>query len=254
MPSHPLDLAGRAILVVGASGGIGREIAMLLSELGARLIVSGRNEERLSETLGLLSGTGHRIEIADLAESERIPQWIKSITSVSGPLNGIVHAAGKQVTLPVRMTTPTNIDDVFRTNLYSAVMLAQGFCQKNCYTQEGGSIVFISSIMGFVGKAGISLYSASKAALSGLCRSLALELAPVRVRVNCVAPAFVETEMLKHLQDLLLPEQFEALKQEHPLGFGNPRDVAGAAAFLLADTGRWITGTTMVVDGGYSAQ
>ena len=114
-------------------------------------------------------------------------------------------------------------------------------------------MVFVSSIAGLVGKPAISLYSASKAALSGLSKSLALELAPDRIRVNCVAPAFVETAMLNQLREMLLPEQFQALELAHPLGFGAPRDVAHAAAFLLADTGRWITGTTLVVDGGHSA-
>ena len=145
------------------------------------------------------------------------------------------------------------MEDMFKTNVYSAIILARGFCQKNCFV-PGGSIVFISSIMGLVSKPGISLYSVCKSGLRGLSQSLALELAPDRIRVNCIAPAFVQTDMLNRLRETLPPEQFQALEQAHPLGFGTPRDVAHAVAFLLAGTGRWITGTTMVVDGGYSAQ
>ena len=252
MLAHPLDLSGRTVLVTGASAGIGRETAILLSELNAKLVLAGRNEERLRETLGVLSGSGHQMEMVDLSAVDRIPQWIKSVVGVNGPLHGLVHAAGKQVTGSIRMVSPGNIDDVLKINLYSAIMLARGFCQKSCFV-AGGSMVFVSSIMGLVSKPAISLYSASKAALSGLSKSLALELAPDRIRVNCVAPAFVETDMLNQLREMLLPEQFQALEQAHPLGFGTPRDVANAAAFLLADTGRWITGTTLVVDGGYSA-
>jgi NAD(P)-dependent dehydrogenase (short-subunit alcohol dehydrogenase family) len=253
MPANPLDLSGRTVLVTGASAGIGREIAILLSELNATLVVAGRNEERLLETLGALSGSGHRIEMIDLSAVDRIPQWIKSTVASAGPLHGLVHAAGKQYTGSIRMTSPANIEDIFKTNLYSALMLARGLSQKNCFA-AGGSMVFISSIMGFVSKPALSLYSATKAALSGMTKSLALELAPERIRVNGIAPAFVETDMLARLREMLLPEQFQALEQAHPLGFGTPRDVANAAAFLLADTGRWVTGTTLVVDGGYSAQ
>jgi NAD(P)-dependent dehydrogenase (short-subunit alcohol dehydrogenase family) len=108
--------------------------------------------------------------------------------------------------------------------------------------------------MGLAGKRDLSVYSASKAALSGMARSLAVELAPERIRVNCIAPAFVETGMLDELREFLPPEQFEAVEKAHPLGFGKPRDVANAIAFLVAATGRWITGTTLVLDGGYSAQ
>jgi NAD(P)-dependent dehydrogenase (short-subunit alcohol dehydrogenase family) len=253
MPSNPLDLTGRTILVTGASGGIGRDTSVLLSELNAKLILTGRNEEKLKSTLAALSGHNHQVETVDLSVPDAVPQWVKSVVASSGPLHGLVHAAGRQATGALRMASGKSIEDLFKTNLYSAIMLAKGFCQKNCFV-PGGSIVFISSVMGLVSKPGISLYSASKAALSGLSRSLALELAADRIRVNCIAPAFVETEMLEQLREMLLPEHFKTLEDAHPLGFGSPRDVANAAAFLLADTGRWITGTTLVVDGGYSAQ
>jgi 3-oxoacyl-[acyl-carrier protein] reductase len=248
-----MDLTGSTVLVTGASGGIGREAAVLLSCLNARLVLTGRNRERLEETRALLAGQEHRIEAFDLAEIERIPQWVRALAAETGPLRGLVHAAGRQITSPIRFVAPQAAEDLFRTNVHSALMLARGFCQKDCHAPES-SLVFISSAMGLVGKRDLSVYSASKAALIGMARSLAVELAPERIRVNCIAPAFVQTGMLDQLRDFLPPAQFEAVEKAHPLGFGTARDVANAIAFLVADTGRWITGTTLVVDGGYSAQ
>ena len=250
---NPLDLSGSTVLVTGASSGIGREVSILLSVLNARVVLVGRNEERLQQTLASLTGDGHRVETFDLARSEEIPKWVQSIAAETGPLRGIVHAAGKQVATPIRFAAEKKIDDLVRTNLYSAIMLARGFSQKNCYA-PGGCVVFLSSITAFAGKPAISVYAATKGALIALTKSLAVELAPQRIRVNCVAPGFVETEMLAELRALLTDEQMKALEDAHPLGLGTPRDVANAVAFLVADTGRWITGSTLVLDGGYTAQ
>jgi NAD(P)-dependent dehydrogenase (short-subunit alcohol dehydrogenase family) len=148
---------------------------------------------------------------------------------------------------------PAAVNELLRTNLLSAIMLMRGFSQKDCHAAES-SVVFLSSIVGFTGRPSASVYGASKAALVGLAKSLAVELAGHRIRVNCVAPAFVETEMFAQFRETLPPEQLEALERAHPLGFGTARDVANAVAFLIANTGRWITGSTLVVDGGYSAQ
>ncbi|HWQ52529.1 MAG TPA: SDR family oxidoreductase [Bryobacteraceae bacterium] len=253
LPANPLDLTGSTVLVTGASSGIGRDTAILLSSLGARVAITGRNAERLERTMASLSGQGHRMEVFDLSCAEQIPQWMRKITAEMGPLNGVVHAAGKQIASPARFTTPQNVDDILRTNLHSAIHLARGLCHRSCHGKES-SIVFLSSVMGLVGRPGVSLYAASKAALMGFTKSLAVELAPERIRVNCIAPAFVETEMLAEVREWLSAGELEALEKAHPLGFGAPRDVANAAAFLISDMSRWITGTTLVVDGGYSAQ
>ena len=240
------------MLVTGASSGIGRETAVLLSSLKATLVITGRNQQRLEETLGMLSGTGHRAEVCDLSQAESIPNWLRNLAAEVGPFKGLVHAAGKQITTPIRFASHPAAADLLNTNLHSAIMLMRGFTQKACHTPES-AVVFISSVTGLVGRSGISVYSASKAALIGLARSLAVELAPEGIRVNCVAPGFVRTEMLAELEQVLLPGQLEALEKQHPLGFGSPRDVANAVAFLLSDMARWITGTALVIDGGYSA-
>jgi NAD(P)-dependent dehydrogenase (short-subunit alcohol dehydrogenase family) len=253
MSPNPLDLTDRTILVTGSSSGIGRGCAELLGSLNARLVITGRDRGKLEETFSLLVGKDHCIETFDLSATDEIVDWIRRIVGRVGPLHGFVHAAGKQLVAPIRTLSPAALEDQMRTNIYSSLMLARGFSQKGCFVR-GGSIVFISSIMAILGKPGLSAYCASKAGLLGLTRSLALELAREQVRVNCVTPAIVETRMSSALKELMLPAQWTALEEAHPLGFGTPRDVANATAFLLADTGRWITGTALVVDGGYSAQ
>ena len=247
-----MDLSGRTILVTGASSGIGRETAILLSQLGARVAISGRDAARLSETLRRLDGDGHREFLFDLSESERIPEWVKSVSAEMAPLSGIVHSAGLHAAVAVRGLTAQKIDLVLRANVSSALLLIRGLCQRGCY-QQGASVVLLSSVMGVVGAPSLALYSASKAALIGMMKSLAAELARDQIRINCVAPGVVRTEMTDRFEESVLPENFEAIRRSHPLDLGTAADVANAIAFLLADTGRWITGSTLIVDGGYSA-
>ncbi len=250
---NPMSLADRSILVTGASSGIGKETAITLSELGARLILTGRSEERLKETLNSLAGRCHTVEPFDLSAADNIVPWIKRIANKNGPLHGLVHSAGAQFTRPLKITTLENLEELFRINVSAAYCLAKGFRQKGV-NAGGGSIVLLSSVMGFLGQAGISAYSSSKGALIPMAKSLALELARERIRVNCVAPAVIKTAMTEKLTKDLTPDQISSIAAMHPLGIGEPRDVANAIAFLLSDSSRWITGTTLVVDGGYSAQ
>ncbi len=250
--TNPLELAGQTILVTGASSGIGRETARLLSQLGARVVLVGRNEERLAETLRSLDGDGHRAEPFDLSSTDEIPRWLKSISGSSGPLHGLVHSAGIHKLRPLRVLSSQTVEEVMRINVGAAIGLAKGFCQKGVGA-PGGSIVFLSSVTGLVGQAGIAAYAASKGAIVAVTKALAVELAGDHIRVNCVAPGVVKTEMGQGLLDKLTPEQGAALEAMHLLGFGSARDVSCAIAFLLAETARWITGTVLVVDGGYTA-
>ncbi len=247
-----MELIDRTILVTGASSGIGRETAILLSQLGAHLILVGRNSEQLEKTHELLEGTAHQVYAFDLSNVDEIPRWMKEITSASGPLHGLVHSAGVQFTRPLRIVSSEGIEEIMRINVTAALLLAKAFRQKGV-SVDSGSIVYLSSVMGLVGQSGQSAYSASKGALVTLTKSLALELSRENIRVNCVAPAMVRTEMSEKMLELLTPEQAIHIEAMHPLGLGRPRDVANAIAFLLADTARWITGTTLVVDGGYTA-
>lgn len=249
---NPLDLTGRNILVTGASSGIGRETAILLSELGARVILVARRKDELHKTLASLKGDEHVIEEFDLSNIDEIPSLLKDIAQKNGALHGMVHSAGVFLVKPLRFLSNEEINKLFAINMNAAFALAKGFRQKNvCHPDS--SIVLLASIAGMLGQAGLSAYSASKGAIIALTRSLALKLAREKIRVNCVAPAMVQTEMINETTETLTTEQVQENASRAPLGIGLPRDVANAIAFLLADTARWITGSTLVVDGGYTA-
>ncbi len=245
-------LADRTILVTGASSGLGRAAAVMLSRLGARIIAVGRNEARLIETAEQLAGTGHLVRPFDLSAIDEIPGWMKSLSAEHGPLRGVVHSAGRHLARPLQMVKPDAVQELMQINVTAALMLAKGLRQRNVF-EAPASIVLLSSVMGQVGQAGVSVYSASKGAVDALTRSLALELAAIGIRVNSIAPGQVETEMAQQQRQTLTEEQFERIRALHPLGLGRPADVAHAVAFLIADTSRWITGSTLTVDGGYTA-
>jgi NAD(P)-dependent dehydrogenase (short-subunit alcohol dehydrogenase family) len=249
---NPLDMTGRTVLVTGASSGIGRETAILLSQLGARVILVGRNAGRLTETRQRMGDADHRLEIFDFRAEADCSSWLERLCGTAGPLDGLVHCAGIQQTVPLRSVSLQDVDEVLKVNLVAALSLAKAFRQKGLHSSQA-SLVFVASVMGLVGGVGKSVYSASKAGIIGLTRSLALELARDGIRVNCVAPGFVRTPMLDELASQLNTDQVAAIEAAHPLGFGQPQDVAHAVVFLLARTARWITGTTLVVDGGYTA-
>ena len=249
---NPLDLTGKRFFVTGASSGIGRAVAVLLSQLGASLLITARDVARLARTQAQLSGEGHLADPFDLTQLDGIPAWMRRLADRTGPFDGLVHCAGVTTRLPIRAQSAKQADALMQTNWSAAWLLAKGFRQAGVHATPG-SVVFVSSVVGMVGQPALSAYASSKGALLALTKSLAMELVSEGIRVNSVVPGYVQTEMAQNLEKILTADQVEAIRRMHPLGLGTAEDVAHAIAFLLAVTGRWITGTALVVDGGYTA-
>lgn len=243
-------LVGGTYLVTGASSGIGRAAAELIARLGGVVIASGRDQTRLDAAVAGLEGTGHSAAPMVLADADSTADWIKELVTTHGPLAGIFHCAGMELVRPVRMIKQAQLDELFGGTLYASFGVARAASQKNTL-RDGGSVVFMSSVAGSRGQMGLTAYSAAKAAVDGLVRSLACELAPRRIRVNAVVAGAVKTAMHDRLTASSGADASAAYEGSHLLGFGEPDDVANAVAFLLSDASRWITGTSLAVDGGY---
>ena len=252
-PSPFNDLSHKRILVTGASSGIGRDTAILLSQLGASLVLVGRSQDRLTQVLGDLAPGPHAVAPFDLTDTEALPKWMLDGVGRHGRLAGLVHCAGVHAVRPLRTITTSTVEDLFRLNVTSAFLLAKSFRQKMVRAEGRCSIVFLSSVIGLVGQSGVSTYASSKAALLALTRSLALELSTESIRVNAIAAGVVHTPMSTEWKRVASEEAFQRVLGMHPLGLGEPRDVANAISFLLSDASRWVTGSTLVVDGGYTA-
>lgn len=253
MNNSVFDLKDKTILITGASSGIGRAIACTCSRAGGRLILLSRNKETLEETCSLCDGDNHVIWPSDLSDLNSIPSLVRSIAKEVGPLSGIVHSAGIHRPAPIRAVRAEAIVSMISLNSIAGVMLIKGLSMRGC-VKPPASVVFLSSILGRLGQPGTVAYSMSKGAIEQACKSLALELAAEQIRVNCVAPSVIRTPMTETFFSSLGEDMKNEILKRHPLGIGDPDDVANAVLFLLSDAGKYITGSSLLVDGGYSAQ
>jgi NAD(P)-dependent dehydrogenase (short-subunit alcohol dehydrogenase family) len=245
MDYNPFSLKGKTILVTGASSGIGQETAIQCSRMGARVIITARNEDRLGETLSQLEGEGHGKVIAELTRQEELEKLVDTIDTI----NGVVLCAGKGMTSPFPFSTRDKYDSVFDVNFFAPVELLRLLVKKKKLEKES-SVVFVSSIGGIKSfQLGNGVYGASKAALNSTMKFCAKELAVKKIRVNAVNPGMVNTQLIQG--GAISEEQLKLDVERYPLKrYGEPQDIAYGIIYLLSDASSWVTGHSLVIDGG----
>lgn len=248
MSYNPFSLEGKTVLVTGASSGIGRTTAIECSKMGASVIITARNEERLKATLESLStesGQTHQMVLADLSSEEGVNALVDELPH----LDGVSLNAGIVKTLPVKFINKDDLTEVLNVNMMGPILLAQRLLKKKKITR-GSSVVFTSSIGGvMISTVGNTMYGVSKGGLNAFMKGMALEMASIGIRSNSVNPGFVATNILS--AGTISEEDLKKNVAAYPLGrFGKPEDIAHAIIYLLSDASSWVTGHTLVVDGG----
>ena len=242
----PFHLQHKTILVTGASSGIGQQVAISISEMGANVVITGRNEGRLMDTFKKLKNTNHQQIIADITNESDLQQMIKVVPM----LDGIVHCAGVVKPFPIKFISKEKIKETFTVN-YEAQVELMAQITRNKKLNKRASIVFISSISAAHPHKGGALYAGSKAALESFSKVIALEFYTMGIRSNCIAAAMVKTPMYDYSEQNASKETMDEHTNKYPLGVGEPTDVANATIFLLSDASKWVTGTTITLDGGF---
>lgn len=246
---NPFSLHDKIILVTGASSGIGKAIAIECSKMGANVIITARNEERLNETFSLMNEGDHKMILADLNSEDGLNNLVENLPQ----LDGMVHCAGLTIPKPFHFYSKDNIKSVMGVNFEAPIFLTQALIKKKKIRKQA-SIVFISSISGvYVSSIAGSIYSASKGAINGVAKGMALELAPKGIRVNSVNPGMIETNI--YSEGIVSEEQLVEDRAKYPLKrYGKPEEVAYAVIYLLSDASVWVTGSNLLIDGGYTLQ
>ena len=248
---NPFQLRDKTILVTGASSGIGQQCAIDCSRMGARVVLVARDEERLEGTLSLLEGSGHCYYKFDLNCLEEIEKLIEKIKKDVGRLNGFVHAAGIEKTLPMKWLKVSDYEGLLRVNFLSSFEIIKCLARLGVLNKES-HIVLIASILSVIGRKGLAAYAASKGAMVAAIRAMALELASKKICVNCVSPGTILTPMMQKYLLSLDEEEYKKRLEGFPLGMGETVDVSNMCIYLLSDASRWITGQNFIVDGGYT--
>lgn len=249
-----LDIQNKVLLVTGASSGIGRSIAKTCYENGAMLILLGRDEKKMAETTaGMEPGSFYTILI-DLKKYKELEETINIAVQQMGKISGFCHSAGYERTLPIKTMKPADYMDLFSVNAVAGFELARLLSKKKYCSEKGASFIFISSVSSIVGRAGLAAYSASKGAIVSVTKAMAIELANRNIRVNSVSPGTVMTPLVENFIEKLDSEHKAQRLSDYPLGIGEPEDVANLVAFLLSKRSKWITGSNIIIDGGYTAK
>lgn len=245
---NPYSLQGKTILITGASSGIGQSVAIECSKMGASVVITGRNEARLKETFDILEGSGHTQIPADLSDYKEI----QNLADLCPKVDGVSHNAGIAKIIPVKFISQENLEEIVGTNAFGPILLTQLLVRKKKINNKG-SIIFTSSLSGiFCVHYGESMYAASKGAISGFAKGAALELAAQGIRVNCVNPSIIHTNIFKNEGEIISDEQMQEKINDYPLKrLGVTTDVSWAHIFFLSDASSWITGINLPIDGGY---
>lgn len=247
MSYNPYSLEDKRILVTGASSGIGQATAIECSRLGALVVLVGRNQTALDETLSMMDGEGHQIVVSDLTKQEDVEKLVIDLPLI----DGIVLCAGKSSITPLQFAKREKLDDIFSINLFSPIEMMR-LMLKGKKIKQPASVVFVSSVGGTrVFNAGNSVYGASKAAFSSIMKYYAIELANKKIRVNAVNPGMTVTKMIQ--SGTFTDEERNKDIQLYPLKrYGIPIEIALSITFLLSDASSWITGHELIIDGGLS--
>jgi len=241
--NNSFSLQGKTILVTGASSGIGRAIAIACAQAGASVVLNGRNQQRLQATLEALTGDGHLVIAADLTDSKQRQALAEQVPV----LDGVVHCAGIGSRVLCKMLEEQDVNRVMQANFEAPVLLQAELLREKKIAKEA-SIVFIASAAATMPSVGNAIYSASKAATIAYAKCLAQELANRKIRVNCISPAMVWTDVaLVGATE----EQLREAEQNYPLKrYAQPEDITGAAIYLLSDASSWVTSSNMELTGG----
>jgi len=244
-----ISFENEIFIITGGHSGIGSAISKCIVNHGAKVIILGRSREKFERFAG--ENSNFIFYQCDLNDIDSLPSIVDTIANAHGKITGFIHSAGISKTINFE-ASKNNFLEIFNINLFSAVKIIQQLIKKKCFTHTNPSITFISSIASIRGFPGAVAYASSKGAINSLVKSLAVELASRRIRVNAILPGYVETEMLNELRSLYGQDYIDGINKRYPLGIGKPEDIANLVSFVISPLAKWMTGSCIVIDGGGS--